>query len=130
MRTQNNLFRKSNKVFKLKTRNVGMDDEILLADIYKKLLKKAEEDGVITPDEKAILFKVKMEGTAYDENLRLAYNDQIISEKEREKLTYLRSNLYKASERQAKKDNVITNDEKELLTLLMKLLKEQGPVNT
>ena len=70
-----------------------------------------------------------MEGTAYDENLRLAYNDKVISEKEREKLTYLRSNLYKSSVKTAEKDNVVTNDEKELLNLLMKLLKEQGPVN-
>ncbi|MHA2172897.1 MAG: hypothetical protein ACXAB7_23795 [Candidatus Kariarchaeaceae archaeon] len=95
-----------------------------IADIYEQLLAKATEDGVISPEEQAILNQAKFDLDYYEKLLQLAVLDDIITSDESNQLKVARNKILKGAWVVADEDAVITKDEAELLNLLLKILKD------
>ena len=99
---------------------------ILFSELYKKLVSKAQEDGVITEEESNILESVKLAGAEYDQYLAKASDDGIIDEEESAKLKTLRTQMLDAVRAEAQKDYKVSDDERAMLSTFVKILKNLG----
>ncbi len=97
-------------------------------DVYEQLLAKATEDGVISPEEQAILNQAKFDLDYYEKLLQLAVLDDIITSDESDQLKAARDKILKGAWVVADEDSVITKDEADLLNLLLKINKDKESV--
>ncbi len=103
--------------------NIMNERKEQIQDIYDQLLTKANEDGIITNEEQAILDQVEMGVNKYHKMLDNALKDEVINENERYQLQNIRSKMLGDSWVKADEDSVISRDEAVLLNLLLKLMK-------
>ncbi|MHA2097121.1 MAG: hypothetical protein ACW99A_00435 [Candidatus Kariarchaeaceae archaeon] len=101
-----------------------MDELTDMQKLYEALLRKANEDGIITNEEQAILDQVKMNVLDYEKLLSNALEDGIIDEDEAKQLRDSRAKMLELAWMAADTDAEINTDEAGLLNLLLNLLKK------
>ena len=80
------------------------------------------DDGIITPDELAILKQVKLDINMLRKTLKDAEKDEETTSEEQEQLVWFRKNLLQNIYNISKADHVITQDERNLINTLIKAL--------
>ena len=93
-----------------------------LQNILTQIFILAEEDGIITKEERDLLNQIKIDLKKYNELLQQALEDDIITEEEQKTLHQFKKKLLKSAYDLSRKDNIIDRDEREIISLLVKLL--------
>lgn len=92
--------------------------------IYNQILDKANEDGIITSDEQAIIDSIKSNISKYQEILEDSYEDEIITAEEQNDMYLSRKHMLEEALSIAKEDNKITQDEFKLLKIIRQIIGE------
>jgi len=103
---------------------ICMDNE-LFTETIKTLMEVAEQDGIVTKEEKEIIEQVKFDSDVYQLMLNDAYDDDVITEKELENLKKLKELILSRAEVIASLDDIVSEDEQNLLTKLSEVLKHK-----
>lgn len=93
-----------------------------LDNLVKELFKKANEDGIVTDEERAILDGVELTLKDFDHRLKLAYQSGLFTEDELEELADFRHAAVATAWHVASADQKLSEDEQELIKHLKKLL--------
>ena len=93
-----------------------------LQNILTQIFIQAEEDGIITKEEKELLNQIKIDLQEYNSLLKNALEDGVITEDEEKMLHQFKKKLLKSAYDLSRKDNLIDKDEREIISLLVKLL--------
>ncbi len=94
-----------------------------LGEILSEIIKKAEEDGIITIEEQEFIKVVQIGFEELDNAIKDALQDHFLSQDEEELLRRKRAGIIDEAWEVITKDDVITKDEAELIQLLLKLIK-------
>ncbi len=98
------------------------DKDVILQNLMNTILYVAMDDGIITPDELAILKQVKLDINMLRKTLKDAEKDEETTSEEQEQLVWFRKNLLQNIYNISKADHVITQDERNLINTLIKAL--------
>lgn len=93
-------------------------DKDLFDQTIKELVKIAEKDGVITPEELDIIEQVKIDADSYHLNLLEAIADGKITDEESTRLKKLKNLILDRAQIIADVDGHLSNDEKQLIESL------------
>ncbi|MCY3413199.1 MAG: hypothetical protein INQ03_16285 [Candidatus Heimdallarchaeota archaeon] len=92
-------------------------------EIYNRLVKKAEQDGIISREEQNLLNRVKMTTMKFKQYYEKAKEDEIIDADESAQLEQWKKDVLLQAWDEADKDQEIQKDEAALLNLLLRLVK-------
>ncbi len=98
------------------------NNDVQLQNILTTIFIQAVQDGIITPEEKSLLDKIKIDMRKYKELLNTALEDGIITDDEEKALSDFRKRLLRSAYEISRKDHNIDRDEREIISLLVKLL--------
>jgi DNA-binding Lrp family transcriptional regulator len=101
----------------------------IIQSAITNLVKKAEEDGIVTEEEAKLLETAKNGLGEYEQMVEDALEDGIITQEEMNDLIDLEENLMSDSYFTAMEDNVIDEDEMLLLKILIKTIDKQASVS-
>ncbi len=94
-----------------------------------RIIEKAEEDGIITPEEAKIIEKGKENLDKYIEMVDQALEDSIITQEERNNLIDLEEKMMADSYFVALEDNILDNDELLLLKTLYRTIDPRASID-
>ena len=89
-----------------------------IRDVIQLLFKKAEEDGIITKDEKQIIDSVELSVEHYEEELEKALEDGVLTEDEIYLLVSLKKDILIDAWDKAEDDWELSKEEEELIIVL------------
>lgn len=95
------------------------------SEIMKKLFEKANEDGIVSAEEEAIISRAKIDLEKYVHMVEKAKEDGIIDLGESKQLEEFKHRILSNAGIIAAKDFKVTQDEKLLIKRLAELLTEQ-----
>ncbi len=99
-----------------------MNDE-QFPNLIQELFTQAEQDGVITEDERKIIDQVKIDLKLFNSAHEKALADNIIDEEESRNLQKLRDNILERAIEKSKADGYVERDERDLLKKLLKVIR-------
>ncbi|MCY3414597.1 MAG: hypothetical protein INQ03_23310 [Candidatus Heimdallarchaeota archaeon] len=103
---------------------MNTDRDKLFNKVLVNLGEVALKDGIVTPDEEAILQTVNIGIDEYFQYLDQAMEDDVIDFNEYTTLNGIAAKIVHQSEKTALLDGIVTHDEKQLIHKLTQLLKE------
>jgi len=92
--------------------------------LYQRMLEVANEDGIISEDEQALIDNVRANISKYFQILRDSFEDKIITEEEQYEMYESRKRILEEALQVAKGDEKITQDEFKLLSTIREILQE------
>ncbi len=99
------------------------ENDSLFEKTIKELIRHANADGKITPEELDIIEQVKIDADSYNMILQEALDDGMINQVEAKQLTDLKQAIIDRAELIAKVDGHLDSDEASLLQKLTEILK-------
>lgn len=93
-------------------------------EIYQRIIDKANEDGIITSDEQALIDNVKDNIAIYSAIVKESYEDEIITSEEQNDMYLTRKQILKEAIEIANKDDTITQDEFNLLQIIRRIITD------
>ncbi|MCY3411888.1 MAG: hypothetical protein INQ03_09690 [Candidatus Heimdallarchaeota archaeon] len=91
-------------------------------EMLKALSAKAQEDGVMDPDEAAFIENIRLDAEKYEKYLNAASEDGEFSAEEVEQLTKIKEELLNKAKSTVESDGEITLEEKAMMEVLSRFL--------
>jgi len=98
------------------------NEDVVLQNLMNTILYVAMDDGIITPDELAILKQVKLDINFLRKTIKDAEKSDRTTDDEAEQLMNFRKNLLQNTYDISRSDHVISQDERNLINTLIKAL--------
>lgn len=94
-----------------------------LGNLLELLRHQALKDGIITPDEDAIIASATWNLAKFNEIIEKAEEDGVITDEEFEEIDFFLAQIKRDPEILAKRDGVVTEDEASLLKIISKVVE-------
>ena len=105
--------------------SIAQNIRLNMTNLVRDLLATASKDGMVTPDEKAIIDAVQIDLETYFAALQKAMEDGIITPDEEKRLEKIKEAIVRNAWLVAQKDNRISEDERALVTKIASYMVEK-----
>lgn len=89
-----------------------------LTNLIRDVLIEAERDGTLSEDEKSLINSIKVDLPTYEEALKKAQEDNVITKEEEQELGSIKEKILQNVISLARKDDLVTDDERALIRKL------------